>query len=270
MPLIHCQFLFRGFKISTGITVCLPQPAQEVLQKTPKPLFPVLWLLHGLSDDHTIYTRRSNIERYAEARGLAVVIPAVNRSFYANTTNEQRYFTFIEEELPRFARAAFPFSEKRADNFVGGISMGGYGAVLHALAHPERFAAAFSLSGVLDVVGLIKTIPEGDQRRAERLCIYGDLNAVEGGPYDLFARAAQAKKQAGAKGLPALYAWCGKSDKLLPGNRRFARFAKAQKLPLTYRESPGAHAWEDWDGQLKKAVDWLPIKKRAMKLLAFR
>ncbi len=61
---------------------------------------PVLYLLHGLSDDDTIWLRRTSIERYVAPLGLAVVMPQVHRSFYADEAYGGRYWTFLSEELP--------------------------------------------------------------------------------------------------------------------------------------------------------------------------
>src|SRR5690606_35149889 len=112
---------------------------------------PVLYLLHGLSDDDTIWLRRTSIERYVAGLGLAVVMPNVHRSFYADMAYGGQYWTFLTEELPRVAGDFFPLSDAREDNYVAGLSMGGYGAFKWALSYPERFAAAGSLSGVLDL-----------------------------------------------------------------------------------------------------------------------
>jgi putative tributyrin esterase len=89
-----------------------------------------------------------------EGLNLAVVMPAAQRSFYTDMVTDQRYWTFISEEVPTLARHFFPLSEDRNENYVAGLSMGGYGAFKLALSYPERYAAAASLSGTLDVVRL--------------------------------------------------------------------------------------------------------------------
>src|SRR5678815_1741952 len=91
--------------------------------------YPTLYLLHGLSDDHTIWLRRTSIERYSAARNLAVVMPAGARSFYQDMASGPRYWTFLSEELPALCRQWFPLSDDREDNFAAGLSMGGYGAL---------------------------------------------------------------------------------------------------------------------------------------------
>ena len=94
---------------------------------------PVLYLLHGLSDDDTIWLRRTSIERYVAPLGLAVVMPQVHRSFYADEAIGGRYWTFLSEELPEWWRRFFRVSRRREDTFVAGLSMGGYGALKWAL-----------------------------------------------------------------------------------------------------------------------------------------
>ena len=111
----------------------------------------MLYLLHGLSDDHTAWLRYTSVERYAAAAGLAVVMPAVNRSFYANEASGGRYWDYVAEELPQIVGNFFRVSQDPADTYVAGLSMGGYGAMKLALTHPDRFAAAATLSGALDL-----------------------------------------------------------------------------------------------------------------------
>ena len=85
MALLSWNFHSHTLGISASANVILPQTAVEKGEKLP-----VLYLLHGLSDDHTNWQRRTSIERYADPLGLAVVIPAVNRSFYANMAHGPR------------------------------------------------------------------------------------------------------------------------------------------------------------------------------------
>ena len=71
---------------------------------------PVLYLLHGLSDDDTIWLRRTSIERYVAPLGLAVVMPQVHRSFYTDEAYGGRYWTFLSEELPQLVGTFFRLS----------------------------------------------------------------------------------------------------------------------------------------------------------------
>ncbi|HLT60610.1 MAG TPA: alpha/beta hydrolase family protein, partial [Microlunatus sp.] len=154
MALITCDFFSDVLEVGTSMTVVLPQPTEEQIGVAPaarRTDFPVLYLLHGLSDDHTAWTRYTSIERYAAAAGLAVIMPAVHRSFYADEAHGHRYWTFVSEELPRVVRSFFRVTADPAETYVAGLSMGGYGALKLGLTHPDRFGAVASLSGAVDI-----------------------------------------------------------------------------------------------------------------------
>lgn len=125
MAFFDCHFFSDTLALNVSAYVLVPQPVPVDC--------PVLWLLHGLSDDHTAWMRRTAIERYAAARNLAVVMPAVGRSFYQDMMSGPRYWSFLSEELPAIMRGFFPFSPARRRNFAAGLSMGGYGALRLAL-----------------------------------------------------------------------------------------------------------------------------------------
>ena len=256
MALIQCDFFSHTLDLSCSMNVILPQPPPVQAKDAPEETdrrWPVLYLLHGLSDDHTIWLRRTSIERYVEGRSLAVVMPAVQRSYYTDMAAGGRYWTFISEELPRIARSLFPISARREENFVAGLSMGGYGAFKLALTHPERFAAAASLSGALDQAAHVQT-STGAWRREQR-SIFGDLAKVPGSRNDLFALAD--RLAASQTPQPALFQWCGTEDFLYEDNLRFRDHAWGAGLELQYEEGPGDHVWAAWDEQIQRVLDWL-------------
>jgi S-formylglutathione hydrolase FrmB len=220
---------------------------------------PVLWLLHGLSDDHTIWLRRTSIERYVEGRNLAVVMPAVDRSFYADMAHGNRYWTYVSSELPILMRGWFPLSARREDNFAAGLSMGGYGAFKLALSHPTHYAAAASLSGALQRYG--GTPPPGTppQWLAELENMFGDLSKFEGSANDIYHLAAKVARSSGPR--PKLFAACGTEDFLHRDNLRFKAHAEQIGLPLTYEEEPGDHEWGLWDRMIQRVLDWLPLQQ---------
>ena len=258
MALIHCHFFSHILGIWSSMNVILPQPEPEKITRLPLPAegpFRTLYLLHGLSDDHTGWQRRTSIERYVEGKRLAVVMPAVGRSFYHDLQHGGRYWTFISQELPAIARALFPLSVRREDTFAAGLSMGGYGAFRLALNCPDQYAAAASLSGALDLVGIAHEIQtENTEMRAEFVGGFGDPAALAGSPADLFAQAARVAK---SELRPRLWAWCGTEDGLLEQNRRFHDHAVQLGLDLTYSEGPGGHTWDCWDAQIQQVVAWI-------------
>ena len=128
MAVLTCDFFSETLMMGTSITVVLPQATEEQIGLIDQPLEgppPVLYLLHGLSDDHTAWLRYTSIERYAAARGLAVVMPAADRCFYADEAHGHRYWDFVSEELPRVVGQFFRVSQEPADTFVAGSRWAG-------------------------------------------------------------------------------------------------------------------------------------------------
>ncbi|HUT31839.1 MAG TPA: alpha/beta hydrolase family protein [Planctomycetota bacterium] len=249
MALLHCDFFSDVLQLSCSMDVILPQaPARR--------RFPTLYLLHGLSDDHTIWQRRTSIERHVADLPLAVVMPAVGRSFYTDMARGLRYWTFISEELPALCRRLFPLSARRDDTFVAGLSMGGYGAFKLALRCPRRYAAAASLSGALDMATLLENDPS---RGPEMANIFGDLTRFRGSANDLLHLAEALARSAGPK--PRLFQWCGTEDFLYPGNLAFRDHARRLGLDLTYTDGPGDHQWKHWDDQIQHVLRWLPLQR---------
>jgi putative tributyrin esterase len=260
MALIHCNFYSTVLDLSCSMDAIIPEPARSPDGKIldDKKLFPVLYLLHGLSDDHTIWQRRTSIERYVRDYNLAVIMPAVDRSFYTDMARGKKYGTFISEELPNLVRFLFPISTARKDTFVAGLSMGGYGAMKLALTYPDRYAAAASLSGALDISQVTKG--PGRTWQNEMKSIFGDLKKVAGSPNDLFTLAEHLANSQWKK-MP-LYICCGTEDFLIDSNHRFRDHAKTLGLNYKYEEEPAIHDWAYWDQKIQRVLEWLPSKNR--------
>ncbi|WP_027345927.1 alpha/beta hydrolase [Hamadaea tsunoensis] len=249
MAHLRCDFFSDALGLSTSMTVILPQASgnqigiESVAQATEPP---VLYLLHGLSDDDTIWLRHTSIERYAAQRGLAVVMPQVHRSFYADEAYGMKFWTFLSEELPAVVGRFFRVSERREDSYVAGLSMGGYGAFKWALRRPGRFAAAASLSGVLDLDRRVREDDTGLFRP-----VFGD-RPVAGSDDDLLALLGRA----GAD-LPRLYVACGTEDVLYADNRSFVAACAAAGIAVTTDFGPGEHEWGYWDARIQNVLTWM-------------
>jgi putative tributyrin esterase len=250
MAFIQCGFRSRVLDLAASMNVVLPQ-RDDLADRRP---FPWLLLLHGLSDDHATWSRRTSVERYAEARGIAVVMPAGGRGFYVDNAEGPRWGAFIAEEVPAVARAFFPLSDRREDTYIAGLSMGGYGALRIALAHPDRFAAAGSFSGGLDMSRRPTQLDPSWARELAR--VFGDLDALPGSANDVFELAIRLNP-ADRRRL-RLFQCCGTEDFLYDGNVRFRDHARSLGLDLTYEEGPGTHEWGYWDAAVRRFLDWLP------------
>jgi putative tributyrin esterase len=243
MAMIRVSFSSETLEVDTSMTVVLPQAGV-----TPPP---VLYLLHGLTDDDSAWTRFTSIERYATARGLAVVMPQVHRSFYANETYGMRFWDFLSTELPATVERFFKVSTRREDTYVAGLSMGGYGAFKWALREPHRFAAAASLSGALDLA-YIQQFDLRPHIRALVARVFPD-RTVAGSDEDLLHLVTKADPAE----LPRLRLRCGTEDALLKQNERFVAAAHAAKVELDAGFGPGEHVWSYWDQEIQTVLDWM-------------
>jgi S-formylglutathione hydrolase FrmB len=238
--------------MNTDIVLLLPQYDQV---KPSPPKFKTLYLLNGYAGDCLDWLRFTNIERYAEAKQMAVVMPSGYNSIYTDMVYGQNYFTYFSREMTTFLTQYFPLSGKREDNFIAGLSMGGYGAMKWALTYPECFAAAASLSGALHVEHRIKAglAVTGNQV----LGVYGDPPTVKPEEQDLFVMLQNLKKS--GKIIPKLYACCGNTDDEdhYGPYLEFVDHARKIGVDITVEETAGGHDWNFWDPYIKKILDWM-------------
>jgi putative tributyrin esterase len=263
MAHLRCDFFSEALSLSTSMTVLLPQRATTQIGMAGRAgddAPPVLYLLHGLSDDDTIWLRRTCIERYVAPLGLAVVMPQVHRSFYTDEVYGGRYWTFLSQELPDLVGSLFRVSQRREDTFVAGLSMGGYGALKWALRQPERFAAAASLSGVLNLTRMrSERVRPEDPRLFER--VFGD-SPISGGPDDLLTLLEQLNERE----VPPMYLCCGTEDHLIEDNTLFQQACGDAGVPVTAEFSAGEHEWGYWDTKIQDVLAWLPLADRGARL----
>ncbi len=267
MALIDLDYDSAALGFRTGLRVFLPTPnSDEILNRKDSGYFhagarfQTVYLLHGAYGDCADWSGLTSIQRYAQDRKVAVVMPSAENGFYQDMFRGPAWLTYLGEELPELMCRLFPLSPRREDTFTAGLSMGGYGAWRLALTYPRRFAAAASLSGALDLKGILEDIQKG----------------VLDGPFpwsDIFADPA-----AGAEGeaellnlirrdrragwpLPALFQSCGTEDFTYPANRAVHRRLTEAEVAHTYEEHPGIHDWNYWDEHIQRALDWLPLKR---------
>ncbi len=238
----------KSLKMRTQVNVILPDT------KVARP-FKTLWLLHGLTDDHTAWMRNTNIERYANQYGLAVVMPAVQRSWYTDTAYDVNYFTFVTKELPEICRTYFNgMSDRREDNIIAGLSMGGYGAVKSALRCPEQYGHCIALSGALDVTRKGRPLYTEEWRSIFDLDMKDEAQ-LKGSEHDVYALAE--KNHANGTPFPKLYLWCGTEDTLLQNNRDFHALLSELNIEHCYEESEGDHSWKWWDKHIQSGLKFI-------------
>lgn len=250
MAFAELRIFSESLGISTEVNVIIPQ--RSILgeigteHKAQKGQYPCLYLLHGLSDDQTIWARRTSIERYASQYGIAVVMPRAEKSFYTDMKHGDKYYTYIADELPRIMCDLFPISTKREDNLIAGNSMGGYGALKIALRNPERFRSGIALSPVADILGFYDRAPETLSR------VFGEKSEVErfDNLFDLASDTALNENK------PSLYIAVGYDDFMYTDIVKFQKHLDQLGYDLTYCEASGGHNWDFWDKYICCALKW--------------
>lgn len=247
--LLETSYRSTALKSMTQVNIIIPD---SHVAGTP---LKTLWLLHGLSGDHSLWLRNTCIERYAAAYNVAVVMPNVDRSWYTNTAYDVRYFDFVSDELPKLYKKLFAdASDAREDNIVGGLSMGGYGAMKLALNLPDRYSACISLSGSLDITRKNRPYDLGEWRSIFGLDLESALD-LEGTSHDLFALLR--KKAAEGVSFPDIYMWCGTEDSLITVNDSFDALLTELGIPHVYETSEGDHSWRWWDMHIVDGLDFV-------------
>lgn len=272
MALLHLNFESQYLGNNTDISVILPDKPRQL---TPAQFYgngrkyKALWLLHGTFGDHTDWIRKSNIELYACEKNLAVIMPSCANSNYINwPTFATGYLAwdYLFEELMPLIYNWFPVSDKREDNFIAGLSMGGGGAIQYAAGHPEKFSAAAILSSAPSNLHEIDLNAKGDgvfssfnQRTQNVVNNCGGMEAYLESPVNVWDRLPELARSGK---LPRLYFCCGKDDFLYDRYEKFKAYAKEIGLDATFEEAPGyTHEWRFWDLFIQKALVFFGLEE---------
>ncbi|MFA6755531.1 MAG: alpha/beta hydrolase-fold protein [Bacilli bacterium] len=203
-------------------------------QDQSKKKFPLLILLHGMANNYKTWANYARVELFAEEHNIAIAMISGENKFYLNNKSD-RFWDFIEYELKDYLYGVFPISSKREDNFIAGLSMGGFGALYHAVSNPKAYAAVGSFSGAIHLDGFKEMgfepefIPIKDQILKNK------------------------------KDLPKFYVACGEDDFLIDVNKDFMKFLDENKVDNYHETIPHyTHEWRFWDMELEKFLNWIP------------
>ena len=262
MGKFQCNFISYTLQRTVDITVVIPSAtipesmgrnmgseAMGAMPNMPKAAthqitepYPVLYLLHGMGNNHTGWTAYTNVEMFAEERNIAVVMISGENKSYVNHESGDRFYDFIQDELPEFICNFFPVSSKQEDTYIAGLSMGGFGAYVHALSRPDKYAAfgAFSAAVALNPAS-----------------ISGGTSGEIKPEFDPKSLLIQLKE----KGLtpPKAYISCGDQDFLYKDNQAFVQMFREYDYDCTWIDEPGfGHEWRFWHNTVEEFLDWLP------------
>ncbi len=229
MAVAHVNYFNTPLQKEVAFYALLPDR-----QQAPGP-YPVYYLLHGLSDDYTAWLRWTSIERYVRNLPLIVVLVDGDRSWYCDLPSGPRYETSIIEGLIPFVDATFPTVAEGAGRAIGGLSMGGYGAMKLALKFPSVFCSVAAHSGAY-AIAQKPEVPVGE----------------EDDPFKLAEKLKRKRK----KTVPAIRFDCGVDDFLIEQNRDFDAHLTKLGLAHEYEEFPGDHNWGYWDEHVQEAISF--------------
>ena len=221
--------------------------------------YPVLYLLHGYSDDHTTWSLRTNLSHYAEQYRFIIVMPDGARSFYLNSAADPkaRFEDFIMHDVVGYVDRHYRTIPLRRARAIGGLSMGGFGAAYLGLKHSRMFTAlgAFSAAIGFPHVAPGSHVDESLRKRAFEIDpLFGKLGAPERSARDPFALIEKVPPAT----MPAIYISCGAQDTLLSQNRAFVQVMAEKGVAYEYREvAPRVHSWDFWDEEIRVFLRFL-------------
>lgn len=227
-----------------------------------KPPYRTLYFLHGYSGGALETATFTNFALFAAMHGIAIVMIDGNNSFYVDDeVRTARYSRFVGEELVEVTRELLPLSRRREDTFIGGISMGGYGALINGLRYRETFSKIGMLSPAL---GLYPEDGKGrlnsPLRVSEMIDLLGTPDEFHGSYRDYEAAAQKALHDKAS--MPDMFIACGRSDELVyDASRDFAQRMKKEGARMTYYEADGGHDHAFWKHAMTPLCEFLNAKE---------
>ena len=220
--------------------------------------YPVLYLLHGYSDDQTGWLQFGDVQRIADhaiaegrAAPMIIVMPDAETTWYMNDLKGgYRFEDYFFGELIPHVEVTYRCRTKKEYRAVAGLSMGGLGSFIYALRHPDLFASSCPLSGALwDRDAMIKRMKLNEVGASEeQLSAYLDRYC----PVTLVKRLPEEQKKA-----VRFYIDCGDDDFLASDNARMHIFLAEKQIPHEYRTRDGGHTWEYWRTALPSVLEFV-------------
>jgi S-formylglutathione hydrolase FrmB len=218
-----------------------------------------LFLLHGYSGSSKDWLLGSPVQELALKYNMAVIMPSGDNSFYLDAKGTGRaYCKFVGQELVDYIRNTFNIAMDKEDTFIGGLSMGGFGAIHTGLFYPETFGKIVALSSALIIRKIMNITEDFTDAIADYdyyTSVFGNLDELENSvnnPEYLVKKLKEENKK-----IPDIYMACGTEDFLIEDNREFYKFLKDEEVDVKYIESPGAHTWDFWSSNLEPSIQWL-------------
>jgi len=240
--------------------------------------YPVLYLLHGLTSNYTAWAFM-NVPEVAANYKLIIVMPDVGNSWYVNWAEsaagqKNDWENYIIRDLINYVDGNYRTIATRAGRGINGLSMGGYGAMMLGLRHPDLFCTIGSHSGALAFAERsAESVVKGEQPDFLRRDWSNDLNPkikidgfstpAERTPKGkIFTTQEQCDAhdpfklvlQVDSAQLPYIYVDCGTDDGLITSNQRFCQLLLKHNIPFTYGQSRGGHVPPYWAREVAQSI----------------
>ncbi|SEL56303.1 alpha/beta hydrolase family protein [Paenibacillus sp. OK003] len=262
MAMLQVNFFSKSLRREVTFNALLPVDAPVIPgQPDPgadrKPL-KSLYLLNGYSGSYTDWISYTRIRELSDRHRIAVFMPAGENHFYVDDEAKGDFYgEYVGKELVEFTRSLFPLSTSREDTYIGGLSMGGYGAIRNGLKYAEHFGRIIALSSAILPYKIANASPgysDGVANYEYFTRVFGDLDQLTGSDNDPEALVMRLKHT--NIPVPEIYMACGTEDFLLDVNQRFHDFLKRENVDVTYIESAGVHNWDFWNDYILLALEW--------------
>lgn len=261
---IHAQNVYQGGQVMDNLSIKSSIMGKDVkygIYLPPdfaysKRNYPVVYLLHGYTDDQTGWIQFGQIgalvdKAIAEQKlpPMIIIMPDGGVTWYMNDFQNKVRFEdmFIQEFIPAMEQK-YPLTKKKEFRGIAGLSMGGYGSLYLSLKHPDMFSACAPLSaGIFTDKEMTEMNDEnyknvfgplyGDNKGAARLTDYWHKTSI----LDLIKTIPEDHK----KDL-RIYMDCGDKDFLIRGNCETHLLMTDLKIPHEFRIREGSHTWSYW------------------------
>ena len=223
----------------------------------PSTRYPVIYLLHGLSDHSSTWTERTNVVDHAAGHRFIVVMPEGEAGWYTDGAAgaSARYESYLLDEVIPDVQKRYRTIEEGYARGIAGLSMGGYGTLKMALKHPDEFALAASMSGSVNAARYTDKDAAGWELHEQSIArTFGPADSPTRAANDLFALL-RARPAGRPTTFPYLYLDCGTEDKLVEANRNFAALLTEKQIPHEFHEVPGMHNWDLGEHRIRVIFD---------------
>jgi len=262
MATMQIMFYSNSLIRHIPLTVVIPADGDMGKPPVPKQNYRTLYLLHGYCGNETDWLYKTDLTEISELHNIAIVCPSGENWFYVNGKSPTVRYSDMLLEIVEFTRKILPLSEKREDTMIGGLSMGGYGALTNGLKYHNIFGHVIGLSSALIMDEAVNSTDEPSPMGTGRSyfeMLYGlDLESLPEHEFNPKRIARDVKDELEADF--DLFFCCGINDFLVYPNRDFHFFLKDLNLNHVYKEGPGTHDFKFWDEWLRYALERIAPK----------